>query len=378
MDNQVKIDNQVMIDNQVKIETETGQKPAGSAGKAMIAMSGGVDSSVAALLMKQAGYACMGVRMELYSPESEEPSGDNADAKRVADRIGMPFCCLDYRELFKDQVIRRFVESYECGATPNPCIECNRYIKFGRLMTAMAEMGCDYIVTGHYARIQRDPQTGRYLVFKAKDISKDQSYVLYHMTQDQLAHTLLPLGEYTKAEIRQIAEEHGFVNARKHDSQDICFVPDGKYASFIEAYRGRQAEPGDFVLQDGTVMGRHKGLIRYTIGQRRGLGLSLTHSMYVCAKDIEKNQVIIGENEDLFSTELDADQINFIPFDHLDQPIRCTAKTRYKQKEVPAVVTQTGPDRIHVSFETPVRGITRGQSVVLYDEDMVIGGGVIL
>ena len=357
----------------------------------LIAMSGGVDSSVAAgLLASDPDNRCIGCTMKLWDAETAGdldgglPAGktccsldDTEDARSVAYRLGMPFYAFNYKDEFRERVICPFASDYEHGRTPNPCIECNRFLKFGKLFERAQVLGCDKIVTGHYARIEQAPD-GTYLLKKGLDPSKDQSYVLYNMTQEQLAHTLLPLGEYTKAEIRQIAEENSFINARKHDSQDICFVPDGKYASFIEEYRGKAAEPGDFVLRDGTVMGRHKGLIRYTIGQRRGLGLALTHSMYVCAKDIEKNQVIIGENEDLFSAELDADQINFIPFDRLDQPIRCTAKTRYKQKEVPALVTQTGPDRIHVSFETPVRGITRGQSVVLYEEDMLIGGGVIL
>ena len=245
-------------------------------------------------------------------------------------------------------------------------------------MKRMKELEYDYVVTGHYARIFFDEARGRYLLKKAVDLSKDQSYVLYGMTQEQLAHTLFPLGEFHKSEIREIAERNGFVNARKHDSQDICFVPDGDYAGFIERYTGKTSAPGQFVLKDGTVMGTHRGLIRYTIGQRRGLGLSLPQPLYVCGKDMEKNQVILGQQQDLFTDTLEAENINLISVDRIDQPIRCKARIRYKQEEDWAEAVQLSEDRIRVVFDRPQRGITGGQAVVLYDGDLVIGGGTIV
>ena len=242
----------------------------------------------------------------------------------------------------------------------------------------MEELGFDYVATGHYARIEYDQVSGRYLLRKAVDETKDQSYVLYSMTQYQLAHTLFPLGGLHKTETRKIAAEHGLINAGKHDSQDICFVPDGDYGKFIEGYCNRKFEEGDFVLEDGTVMGRHKGIIRYTIGQRKGLGLSLKSPLYVCRKDVEKNQVVLSSNDRLFQDTLDAAEVNLISRESLEGPIRCKARIRYKQKEAPATVTQTGKDRIHLVFDEPQRGITPGQAVVLYDGDLVLGGGRIL
>lgn len=358
-----------------------------SAGKrALVAMSGGVDSSVAALLMKQQGYDCMGITMKLYNNEeigiSREKTccslDDVEDARRVAQTVGIPFYVLNFSDNFEECVIRNFVNTWESGGTPNPCIDCNRFIKFDRLMKRMKELEYDYVVTGHYARIFFDEARGRYLLKKAVDLSKDQSYVLYGMTQEQLAHTLFPLGEFHKSEIREIAERNGFVNARKHDSQDICFVPDGDYAGFIERYTGKTSAPGQFVLKDGTVMGTHRGLIRYTIGQRRGLGLSLPQPLYVCGKDMEKNQVILGQQQDLFTDTLEAENINLISVDRIDQPIRCKARIRYKQEEDWAEAVQLSEDRIRVVFDRPQRGITGGQAVVLYDGDLVIGGGTIV
>ena len=372
----------IMMNNNVAEHTE--KKPV--AGRALIAMSGGVDSSVAAWMMKEKGYDCMGITMKLYHNEdigiSREKTccslDDVEDARNVAYRVGIPFYVLNFSENFEECVMKRFVETYQSGGTPNPCIDCNRFIKFEKLMQRMRELDYDYVVTGHYAQIVYDEARGRYLLKKAVDPTKDQSYVLYSLTQEQLAHTLFPLGGYCKTQIRQIAEDHGFVNARKHDSQDICFVPDGDYAAFIERYTGETSKEGKFVLKDGTVMGTHKGLIRYTIGQRKGLGLSLPHPLYVCRKDLEKNEVVLGESEELFSRVLEAEDVNLIAVESIEEPIRCKARIRYKQKEDWAVVEQIGENRIRVTFDQPQRGITKGQAVVLYDEELVIGGGTIV
>ena len=354
--------------------------------RALIAMSGGVDSSVAALLMKQQGYDCIGITMKLYNNEeigiSREKTccslDDVEDARQVAQKVGIPFYVLNFSDYFEDCVIRRFVNTWQSGGTPNPCIDCNRFIKFDRLMQRMRELEYDYVVTGHYARVSFDEERGRYVLKKSVDLSKDQSYVLYGMTQEQLAHIRFPLGDFHKTKIRKIAEENGFINAGKHDSQDICFVPDGDYAGFIERYTGQTSKPGEFVLKDGTVMGTHKGLIRYTIGQRRGLGLSLPRPLYVCGKDMEQNQVVLGESQELFTDTLEAEDVNLIAVERIDRPMRCKARIRYKQKEDWAEVVQLSEDRIRVTFDIPQRGITKGQAVVLYDGDLVIGGGTII
>ena len=353
--------------------------------KAIIAMSGGVDSSVAAYLMKEAGYECTGVTMKLFQNEevglSKEHTccslDDVEDARNVAFHLGIPFHVFNFSDRFEECVIKRFVESYENGMTPNPCIDCNRFLKFDKLYHRASELGLDYIVTGHYARIEFNEETGRYELKKAPDENKDQSYVLYNLTQDQLSHTQFPLGTMTKPEVRKIAEEQGFINARKHDSQDICFVPDGNYGNFIETYTGKQFPEGDFVDLEGNRMGTHKGIIRYTIGQRKGLGLSVPEPVYVCALDLEKNQVILGKNTDLFSNELIATDINLISVPEIKEPMRVKAKVRYRQKEQWAVAVQTGEDTLRVTFDEPQRAITRGQAVVLYDGDKVVGGGTI-
>ncbi len=351
--------------------------------KALIAMSGGVDSSVAALLMQREGCACMGVTMKLHSGQVGEESGkscctadDAEDARSVACRLGIPFYVFNYTEAFDRQVIGRFVAAYEAGDTPNPCIDCNRYLKFSLLLERARTLGCEYLATGHYARTERRPD-GRWLLKKAASGEKDQSYVLYTLTQDELAHVRFPLGAMTKAQVRAMAEENGLLNARKRDSQDICFVPDGDYAAFIRRYTGRDYPAGDFVDGAGNVLGRHKGQIAYTIGQRRGLGVSGGRKLYVCRKCKENNTVVLGDNERLFSRRLLARDINLIPFDALPGPIRCRARVRYKQTEQPATVTQTGPDELEVVFDEPQRAITTGQAVVLYDGDMVLGGGTI-
>ena len=370
----------VMNQEKASIKENTNKK------KALIAMSGGIDSSVAVCLMKNAGYDCMGITMKLYDNQDVRDDAtktccsisDVADARAVAQSFDIPYYVLNFSEDFDKEVIQRFVHTYMVGGTPNPCIECNRYMKFAKLMHRMYELGYDYVVTGHYARVEKDEMTGRFLLKKGLDESKDQSYVLYNLTQEQLAHTLFPLGNYHKTEIRQMAQDMHFVNANKPDSQDICFVPDGDYASFIERYCEKEFPHGEFVNKEGEVLGEHKGLIRYTTGQRKGLGLSLKEPMYVLKKDMEKNQVILGKNEDLFTTTLEANDINWISIEKLTEPMQCKAKTRYKQKEADALLEPLEDGKVRLTFFEPQRAITPGQAVVFYDKDVVIGGGKIL
>ena len=353
--------------------------------KALIAMSGGVDSSVAAFLTQQAGFDCIGVTMRLYdnAPDTDCDSNtccsleDVEDARSVARRLGMPFYAFNFKADFREKVIEKFIHCYECGLTPNPCIECNRHLKFDHLLRRGQELGCDCVVTGHYAQIRQDETTGRYILYKAADLSKDQSYVLYTLTQEQLAHTRFPLGGLSKAEARTIAEEQGFINARKHDSQDICFVPDGDYVAFMERYTGKNYTGGDFLDLQGNVVGKHQGAVHYTLGQRKGLGLAMGAPVYVCAKDMEKNTVTVGPNEALFSASLLANDWNWFPFAELTEPIRVSAKARYNQPPQPATVYPEENGSARVVFDSPQRALTPGQAVVLYDGDMVVGGGTI-
>ena len=350
--------------------------------KAMIAMSGGVDSSVAAYLMQKAGYDCVGVTMKLFDindtckkREKACSAGENEkDAKSVADRLGIPYKVIDLQEDFEKAVIDPFVNAYLCGMTPNPCVECNRRLKFRRLYDKGREMGCDLIVTGHYARVTEDAE-GFHLL-KGRDPGKDQSYVLYALTPEQLSHTCFPLGEYSKEEIRRIAAEQGFINADRPESQDICFIPDGDYRAFIEARTGKACGPGDFVNTRGEVVGTHKGYYAYTIGQRRGLGISAPAPYYVTEILPEENIVRLGSNEDLFHSDLIADGFNWIEKVEPDEPVR--ARIRYHQKETEARVSILEDGRVAVHFLSPVRAITAGQSVVLYKDDHVAGGGTIV
>jgi len=346
--------------------------------KAIIAMSGGVDSSVTAKLVMDMGYDCCGATMRLFCDDESRKSGaeDNVkDAKSIADRLGIPFYVYEFEEAFKSDVIDNFIKEYEGGATPNPCVICNKHLKFGKFLQRATEQGADYIATGHYARIEQ--KDGRYLLKKAVDYTKDQSYVLYAMTQHQLKHTLFPLGSMTKAEARKLAQDNGFVTANKHDSQDICFVPDGDYAGFIERYLNKSYKHGNFVDMSGKVLGEHKGIIRYTIGQRKGLGLSLPAPMYVFEKNMDKNEVILCSNEELFATELNVRDVNWILWDTPPKSFRASAKIRYNQKEEPATVTILEENRVHIEFDEPQRAIAKGQSAVFYDGDIVIGGGII-
>ncbi len=359
--------------------------------KALIAMSGGVDSSVAAALMQEQGYDCVGAMMKLYQREyiedsEEEMPGGNAscctaddarDAEAVARKLGMPFYVFRFTEEFRCQVMERFVNSYLHGETPNPCIDCNRYMKFEKLYERARLLGCDKIVTGHYARIGRDEAGGRWQMRKALDQTKDQSYVLYQLTQEQLAHVCLPLGELTKEKVRALAQEYGFFNAHKKDSQDICFVPDGHYETFIEEYTGKKAPEGNFVTQDGEVLGRHKGIIHYTVGQRKGLGIAAAYPYYVKEIRPESNEVVLCAHEELFQRTLTARDVNWVSIPEPDKEIRVQAKILYRHSPQPATAKVTEEGFLKVTFDELQRAITRGQSVVLYDGDLVLGGGKI-
>jgi len=350
--------------------------------KALIAMSGGVDSSVAAWLMKKSGYECRGAMMKLFANPDLGLDTDRAccsqedaeDARAVAEGLGLPFHVLNFTGIFAEQVINRFAAAYQKGWTPNPCIDCNRFVKFEHLLHRARQFDCQCLATGHYARIEEE--NGRYILKKGADESKDQSYVLYALTQEQLAGTRFPLGGLTKAEVRALAEELGFGNAKKRDSQDICFAPDGDYAAFIERRAGKVFEKGFIIDRQGRCLGEHQGLIHYTVGQRRGLGLP-GGPWYVREVRAETNAVVIGPEEDLYAKALTARDINLIPLDRLEGPIRVGAKIRYRQTEQPATLWQLDDDVLRVEFDQPQRAITKGQAVVLYDGEVVIGGGTI-
>lgn len=349
--------------------------------KALIAMSGGVDSSAAALLMQRAGYACAGITMRLHREKDDGcgASSDTEDAARVAAKLGIPFCTVDYTDCFARDVMDDFVSEYRCGRTPNPCIQCNRTMKFGRLMDEARKLDCDVLVTGHYARVCYDEERSRWLLKRAANRAKDQTYVLYFLSQEQLSRLVLPLGEFeSKDAIRAIAEGADLITARKKDSQDICFVPDGDYVGFLRRYGGVTLVPGDFVDRAGNVLGRHKGLEAYTAGQRKGLGVSGGKRLYVLSKNAEDNTVLLGDDEELFSTTLLADRVNWISIPCPEQSIRVTAKTRYTQQESPATVEPLPDGRVRVVFDMPQRAITPGQAVVFYEGDEVVGGGTII
>ncbi len=352
--------------------------------KVMVGMSGGVDSAVSAYLLLKNGWEPTGVNCRFFDNDDafiREKTccslEDSQDARSVAYRLGIPFYVFNFTDDFREKVIGKFISTYTNGATPNPCIDCNRYLKFDRLLSRALELEHDYVATGHYARNEFDKSSGRFLLKKGVDETKDQSYVLYTLTQFQLSHTLFPLGEMRKTEVREVAQEMGFVNAKKHDSQDICFVPDGDYAAFIEKSLGKSFPCGSFVDRDGNELGTHKGIIRYTVGQRRGLGLSLKSPLYVLEKDVKNNRVILAPEEYLFSKQLFATDINLIATEKINRPLRVKAKVRYKQGEQWATAEQTSDNRLHIEFDSPQRAFAKGQAVVLYDGDVVVGGGTI-
>lgn len=345
----------------------------------MIAMSGGVDSAAAAYLLK-ARYSVTGVTMQLADGDGahrEAAERDIADAAATCKMLGIPHRVCDLSAQFRTHVTAPFIKAYEAGLTPNPCVLCNKKIKFGALLDFATEAGFSALATGHYARIEQD-SAGRYLLRRAKDAAKDQTYMLYSLTQDVLSRVLLPLGELEKSEVRALAGEAGLSAAKREDSQDICFIPDGDYAAYIKAHSDIRPQRGAFISPDGRVLGEHRGLIHYTVGQRKGLGIALGKPAFVLSKSVADNTVTLGDDAALYSTRLKVKGINLIPFDTLKHATVLDAKARYRQTAAPARVEQTGEDELTVEFQAPQRAIAAGQSLVLYDGDYLIGGGIII
>lgn len=355
-------------------------------GKVVIGMSGGVDSSVAAYLLKKQGYDVIGATMQIWQDEDDNVQEENGgccglsavyDARRVANQLGIPYYVMNFKQEFKEKVIDYFVEEYLQARTPNPCIACNRYVKWESLLNRSLEIGADYIATGHYARIKKLP-SGRYTLQQSVTHAKDQTYALYNLTQEQLSHTLMPVGDYTKDEIRKIASDAGLMVAHKPDSQEICFVSDNDYAKYIEEITGQQSPSGNFVDLDGNILGRHKGIIHYTIGQRKGLGLAMGKPVFVVDIKKESNEVVIGSNEDVFAKALIADRVNYMSIASLKGEMRVRAKVRYNHRGAKATIRMIGDDLLECVFDEPQRAITPGQAVVFYEDDYIVGGASIL
>jgi len=354
--------------------------------KVVVGMSGGVDSSVTAYLLKKQGFEVIGVTMKLWQDDDYNIFSDEGccglsaveDARMVANKLNIPYYVLNFKEAFKEKVVDYFIEEYTMGKTPNPCIACNKYIKFEELIRRAHNLGAYYVATGHYAKIVFDNKNNRYQLRKSKAIDKDQTYVLYNLTQEQLKHVLMPLGEFSsKDEVRKLADELGLVVANKPDSQEICFIPDNDYSSFIEKHAPNSIIPGDFVDLEGNVIGKHKGIVHYTIGQRKGLGISLGKPAYVVKIIPEKNVVVIGDNEKVYSKGLIARDVNFISIDRLEQPLEVESKIRYTAKAAKSRIIPLEGNMVKVEFQEPQRAVTPGQAVVFYDGDVLVGGGTI-
>lgn len=355
--------------------------------RVVLGMSGGVDSSVAAYILIESGYDVIGITMKLRSSDAmERDSGQDdccslssvEDARRVCNKLNIPFYVLNFTEIFEDKVVKYFINEYFEGRTPNPCIACNKYIKFDALLKKAKDLEASYVATGHYAKIEYNPDLKRYLIKKSAAIAKDQTYVLYNLAQDQLKHILMPLGDYTKKHVREIAKELGLEVANKPDSQEICFVEDNDYGKFLMDMRASDIKPGNFVDVYGNVLGKHKGIVNYTYGQRKGLGIAVGKPMYVIDIIADKNIVVLGDEELVFKNELIAGNLNFIPFDKLDKPMQVKAKIRYSAQEAEATIIPIDHDKVKVTFNENQRAITPGQAVVFYKEDIVVGGGIII
>ena len=349
----------------------------------LVGMSGGVDSSVAAYLLKQQGYNVIGATMQIWQEDKEFEEREGGccslsaveDARRVCDKLDIPFYVLNFRDYFKDKVIDYFVQEYIDGRTPNPCIECNKHLKFDELLRRARGIGADYVATGHYAKIEE--RDGRYLLIRSDDDRKDQTYALYNFTQDQLAHTLMPCGNYEKTKIREIAKEIGLAVHNKKDSEEICFIPDNNHGRYISEAEPSRVRPGNFVDKNGNVLGQHKGIVYYTIGQRKGLGLAVGRPVFVTSINAKTNEVVVGSEEDIFRNDLIATDVNFIPFDKLEGEMKVQAKVRYSAKPAEATLYPLNNGKVKVSFKDKQRAITKGQSVVFYDGQIVVGGGII-